>query len=57
MKKKLLAILGSVRFWTTLVGAVVYYLSTIGVLTPALADTILGLLGTSVVIRTVDKFR
>ena len=57
MKKKLLAVIGSIRFWTTIIGAVVYYLSTISVITPELSDTILGLLGTSVVIRTVDKFR
>lgn len=57
MKDKILSMLGSMRFWMVLLGAVVYYLAVAGVISKELGDAILGLLGVSVVVRTADKFR
>ena len=57
MIKKLKAVIGSLRFWMVLLGSVIFYLGSVGVISPALADAIIGLLGVSTLVRTVDKFR
>ena len=55
MLKKLYGILGSIRFYQVLIGAVVIYLGYDGVISMDLAEVIAGLFGVSVVIRTVDR--
>ena len=55
MAKKLKEVLGSLRFWMTIVGAVIYYLGSVGIIPIALADTIIGFLGVGVIVRTADK--
>lgn len=56
MLEKLRVILGSVRFWSALILGVVFYLRQVGVMTPEFADAILGVVGISITVRTVDKF-
>jgi hypothetical protein len=56
MISKLKAILGSVRFWIAIIGTVIFYLGSAGIISKELADAILSLLGVSIVVRTVDKF-
>jgi len=57
MFDKIKNILSSVRFWQLFVGAVIVILGQQGVMSPEMANTIAGLLGVSVTINTVDKFR
>lgn len=57
MLKKISSILSSVRFWQAVAGAVVHYFGSVGLLTPEIAESIVGVLGVSVTIGTIDKLR
>jgi len=57
VKSKILAVFGSLRFWLTLLGAAVYYLASVGIISQEISDAVIGFLVTSVGIRTLDKFR
>ncbi len=56
MIDKVIKILGSVRFWQLLIGALLVILGSYGVIPVELANIIAGALGISVTIGTVDKF-
>lgn len=55
MIEKIKAILGSIRFWQLVIGALIVILGKEGVISQAIADAIAGILGISVTIGTVDK--
>lgn len=55
MKKKILDILSSVRFYQLVIAFVVQVLATYSIIPQEIANAISGLLGASVVISTVDK--
>ena len=50
-----LEFLKSVRFWKVVVAFVVYALGAEGVIPAPIADTVAGILGVSVAIRTIDR--
>ena len=50
-----LEFLTSVRFWKLIASGVVYVLSAYGLLEVNVANAIIGVLGASVIIRTVDR--
>jgi hypothetical protein len=55
MISKITSILGSVRFWQLLIGALLLILASYGIIPQEIANVIAGLLGVSVTIGTVDK--
>lgn len=57
MFDKIINILGSVRFWQVLIAFVVLYIGDAGGMSVALSEAIAGMLGVSVGIGTIDKFR
>lgn len=57
MFEKYIAILKSSRFWQVVVASIAVYLGNIGTITPEMAELIATILGVSVTIGTVDKFR
>ena len=56
MWNKIIEVLGSMRFWQLVIGAVLLILAQYGVVPAELATTLAGFLGISIVVRTVDKF-
>lgn len=56
MWNKIVELLGSVRFWQLLIGAVILILAYYGIIAQELANVIAGFLGISIVVRTTDKF-
>ena len=55
--KKIIEILGSIRFWQAVLAGAVWYLGTLGYIPSGLVEAILGVCGVSIGVRTVDKLK
>jgi len=55
MKEKLLAMVGSIRFWYVIITAIIYFLEVHGIVSNEVLTIVSGICGTGVLIRTIDK--